>query len=76
MYSFLWSIYQDTTLIQMAKFLFLYPADRLLLKSHHHIRNLHILLILVLGRHLEDDVLLVFRNRLLADMLHQLAHPG
>lgn len=41
----------------------------------HHVRNLHIFLGLVFGRHLEDDVLLVIGDRLLADVLDELAHP-
>lgn len=47
----------------------------LLPQLHHHIWNLNILLRLVLGRNLEDHILLVVRDWLLADMLDQLAHP-
>jgi len=43
-------------------------------KLDHHIRDFDILFCLVLSGHLEDDVLLVIRNWLLADMLHELAH--
>lgn len=46
------------------------------LQFHHHVRNLNILLRLIFGRNLEDDVLLMLRNGLLADVLDQLAHPG
>lgn len=45
-----------------------------LLQLHHDIRNFDILLVLVLGRDLEDDVLLVIRYWLLADVLDKLAH--
>jgi hypothetical protein len=40
----------------------------------HHIRNFDILLRLVLSGHFEDNVLLVLRDGLFADMLHELAH--
>ena len=46
-----------------------------LLQLHHHIWNLNILLRLILCSNLEDDILLVLGNRLLADVFHQLAHP-
>lgn len=40
----------------------------------HHVRDFDILFGLVLGSHLENDVLLVSGNWLLADVLHKLAH--
>ena len=49
-------------------------AQHLFRQLDHHIRDLHVFFGLVLGSHLEDDVLLVIRNWLLADMLHKLAH--
>lgn len=42
----------------------------------HYVGDLNILLSLVLGRHLEDDILLVLRHGLLTDMLDELAHPA
>lgn len=42
---------------------------------HHDVRDLHIFLGLVLGRHLKNDILLVLRHGLLADVLDKLAHP-
>lgn len=50
-------------------------AKSLLLQLQHNVRDLNVLLGLVLGRDLEDDVLLVLRNRLLADGLNELGHP-
>lgn len=51
----------------------------LFLQFHHHIRNLNIPLVLILGlilhSHFEDHVLLVIRDRLLADGFNQLAQP-
>lgn len=47
----------------------------LLVQLHHHIRNLHILLILVLSRDLENDVLLVVRDGFAADGFDELGHP-
>lgn len=41
---------------------------------NHHVRDFNILFGLVLGGHLENDVLLVRGNGLLADVLHKLAH--
>jgi hypothetical protein len=40
-----------------------------------HERNLHILSRLVVHTHLKDEVLGVFRHRLLGDKLHKLTHP-
>lgn len=48
---------------------------RLVPELNHHVRDLDILLGLVLGGHLEDDVFLVLGHGLLADMLDKLAHP-
>ena len=47
---------------------------RHLLQLDHHIRELNILLLLILSRNLEDDVLLVLGYWLLADVLNKLAH--
>lgn len=44
------------------------------LQLHHHVRNLNILLSLVFCSHLEDDVLLMFRNRLLTYMFNEFGH--
>lgn len=41
----------------------------------HNIWDFDILFGLVFGGHLDNDVLLVFRNWLLADLLDKLAHP-
>jgi hypothetical protein len=41
----------------------------------HHVRNLHILLGLILGRDLKNDILLVWRNGFLANCLHEFAEP-
>lgn len=41
----------------------------------HHIWNLDVLAALVVGSNLEDDILLVRRDGLLADRLHQLVQP-
>ena len=46
-----------------------------LLQLDHNVRNLDILLLRILGSDLEDDVLLVVWDRLLADVLDELAHP-
>jgi hypothetical protein len=43
-------------------------------KLDHDIGDFDILFGLVLSSHLEDDVLLVIRNWLLADVFHELAH--
>ena len=48
--------------------------NSLLPQLHHHIRDLDVLLGLILGSNLENHVLLMLRNRLLADVLYQLAH--
>ena len=48
-----------------------YTCD-LLIKLDHHIRHLHILLCDVLASDLEDDVLLVVRDLLLANVFHEL----
>lgn len=53
----------------------LVQVDESLLQLDHHIRYLDILLFLVLGCDLEDDVLLMVWYRLLADVLNELAHP-
>ena len=50
-------------------------SDTLLPQLHHHIRDLDIFLSCILSRNFKDDVLLMLRNGLLADMLHQLTHP-
>lgn len=42
----------------------------------HDIRHFDIFFRLVLDRHLEDDVLLMLRDRFLADRLHQLAESA
>lgn len=47
----------------------------LLRQLQHDVRNLNILLRLVLGGDLEDDVLLVGRDGLLADGLDESGHP-
>jgi len=51
-------------------------VDFRLLQLDHHVRYLNILLLLVLGCNFEDDVLLVIRYRLLADVLDELAHSA
>ena len=43
------------------------------LQLEHDVRHLDVLLVLILYRHLEDDILLMIRNGLLADRFHQLA---
>jgi hypothetical protein len=62
----------------VANRLFVDPAWAITLfcEFDHHIRNLHVLFGLILGGHLEDDVLLVFWNWLFADVLHKLAHTA
>jgi hypothetical protein len=55
------------------------PSSRwtsVLLQLDHHVRNLDVLILLVLSRDLEDDVLLVVRYGLLADVLDELAHSA
>lgn len=47
----------------------------LLVQLEHHVRNLDILFGLILGRDLENDVLLVIWDLLLADVLDELRHP-
>lgn len=40
------------------------------LQLEHDVRHLDVLLVLILYRHLEDDILLMIRNGLLADRFH------
>lgn len=51
-----------------------YPTR--LLQLHHDVWNLDILLILIFRSDLKDDILLVIRYGLLADVLNELTHPG
>jgi hypothetical protein len=46
-----------------------------LLQLNHDVRNLDILFILIFRSNLKDDIFLVVRYWLLADVLDQLAHP-
>ena len=45
-------------------------------KFDHHIRHFDVLLRLIFDRHFEYDILLVIRNRFLADRLDQLAQSA
>ena len=48
----------------------------LFLQLEHDIGNFNVFLVLILHRHLEDDIVLVIRNAFLADRFHQLAQPA
>jgi hypothetical protein len=69
----LWML--STILLDMRDAYFPNPQRDHLLQCHHNVRNLNILLVHILRSNLKDDVLLVFGNRLLADVLDELAHP-
>ena len=47
----------------------------LLIELEHHIRNLDILFVDVVAGDLENDVFLVVRDFLLADVFDELGHP-
>jgi hypothetical protein len=46
--------------------------DSLLIQLQHHIRDLHVLPTLIIAGDLEDDILLVLWDLLLADGLYEL----
>ena len=52
-----------------------FASEDLLLQLQHDVRDLDILLCLILGSDLEDDVLLVLGDGLLADGLDEGGHP-
>lgn len=52
-----------------------FALEDLLLQLQHNVRDLDILLCLILGSDLEDDVLLVLGDGLLADGLDEGGHP-
>lgn len=71
-------IYQGNT-AEITQTNTMFSVSRDLLQSslslNHDIRNLDVLLGLVFSSYFEDDISLVIRNWLLANVLHQITHP-